>query len=69
MRTYNNHIAGALNLLMFEMTLTCEEHGNTLLIGKFDGILITDASARLNDSLDAIFSSQSHAIIEREETI
>ena len=37
MRTCNNHIAGALNLLMFEMALTGEEHCDTLLIGKFDG--------------------------------
>ena len=36
---------------MFEMALTGEEHCDTLLIGKLDGILITDAAARLNDSL------------------
>ena len=54
---------------MFEVTLTGKEHGDTLLIGKLYGILVTDTSARLDDSLDAVLGSKSHTVIEREETV
>lgn len=54
---------------MFEMTLTGKEHGDTLLVGKLYRIFVTDTSARLNDSLDAVLGSKSHTVIEREETV
>ena len=54
---------------VFEMSLTGEEHGDAFLVGEFDGILVTDAAARLDNGLDAVLCSEGNHVVEREESV
>ena len=58
-----------LSKSVFEVAHTGKQHRNMILIRLGDGIIVPDTAARLNNSLDTIFGSESHAVIEREESI
>ena len=70
-REYREHFryVSAPDILVLEMSHACAEHCNAALIGLLDRILVTDASARLNDSLDSVFCCEGYSIIEWEETV
>ena len=54
---------------MLEVTHSCKKHRDTVLVGLVDGLLVTNAAARLNYCCDTIFCSRSDAVAEREETV
>ena len=38
---------------MSKMSNACKDHGNAVLVGRIDGILVADRSTWLDDGLDA----------------
>ena len=54
---------------MLEVPLTGEYHGDTLLVGLPDRILVADRTAGLHDRRHAVFGGQRHTVVEREETV
>ena len=51
------------------MSMSSEDHGDAVLVGHVDGFLVTDGSARLDDSSDACFACRFDGITEGEERI
>ena len=54
---------------MLEVPLTGEYHGDTLLVGLPDRILVADRTAGLHDRRHAVLGGQRHAVVEGEETV
>ena len=54
---------------VFEVAHSCKQHGDSGLVGLGDGIVVTDASARLDNGLHPIFCCEGHAVIEREKAV
>ena len=54
---------------MLEVTHSGAEHCDAALVRLLHRILIANAAARLNDSLNAILSCEGHSIIEWEESV
>ena len=51
------------------MALAGETHGNALLVGLADRILVTHRAARLHDGRHAVLGGQRHAVVEGEEAV
>ena len=54
---------------MLEVAHSCAEHCDAALVCLLYRIFVTNASARLYDSLHAILRSEGYSIIEWEETV
>ena len=54
---------------MLEMTVSREEHRDTVPVGLPYGILIADTSSRLHYCLYPVFSGKRDTVIEREEPV
>ena len=54
---------------VLEVTFAGEEHGNALLVGLTDRILVTDRTSGLYDGRHTIFGGQGHTVVEGEEAV
>ena len=55
--------------LMFEMTDACQDHGDAVFVGFFDGVFVTDGPSWLDDGCDACFGRCFYGVIHREEGV
>ena len=58
-----------LKILVLKVADSCHNHGNTVFVAVFNGVVISDASAWLNNRIDAFFAGNLNAIGKWEECI
>ena len=58
-----------LKILVLKVADSCHNHGNTVFVAVFNGVVISDASAWLNNRIDAFFAGNLNAIGKWEECV
>ena len=54
---------------MTEMACACEDHRDSVLVARIDGLLVADRAARLNNGRDSGFVCRVNAVAEREISV
>ena len=58
-----------LKILVLKVADSCHNHGNTVFVAVFNGVVISDAYAWLNNRIDAFFAGNLNAIGKWEECV